>query len=31
MDNISHLENQFIKADALIGEGKISEAKELLE
>lgn len=31
MDNISHLENQFIKADALIGEGKVSEAKELLE
>lgn len=31
MDNISYLENQFIKADALISEGKVSEAKELLE
>lgn len=31
MDNISFLENQFIKADSLISEGKISEAKEMLE
>lgn len=31
MDSISFLENQFIKADGLIGEGKISEAKEMLE
>lgn len=31
MDNISYLENQFIKADSLISEGKISEAKQLLE
>lgn len=31
MDDISFVENQFIKADSLIGEGKVSEAKELLE
>lgn len=31
MDEISYVENQFIKADTLIGEGKISDAKELLE
>ena len=30
-ENISYYENQFIKADTLIGEAKISEAKELLE
>lgn len=31
MESLSYLENQFIKADALIGEGKVSEAKEMLE
>lgn len=31
MDDISFVENQFIKADSLIGEGRVSEAKELLE
>lgn len=30
-ENISYYENQFIKADTLISEAKISEAKELLE
>ena len=31
MNDISFVENQFIKADSLISEGRISEAKELLE
>ncbi|VXC21811.1 conserved hypothetical protein [Flavobacterium sp. 9AF] len=31
MENLSLYENLFIKADGLIGEGKVSEAKELLE
>jgi len=30
-ENISYYENQFIKADSLISESKISEAKEMLE
>lgn len=30
-ENVSYYENQFIKADTLISEAKISEAKELLE
>lgn len=30
-ENISYYENQFIKADTLIGQSEISEAKELLE
>lgn len=31
MENLSVYENLFIKADSLIGEGKVAEAKELLE
>lgn len=31
MDNLAYFENLFIKADALISEGQVSEAKELLE
>lgn len=31
MDNISLIENQFIKADTLISAGNVSEAKEVLE
>ena len=31
MDSLAYYENQFIKADALISEGNVSEAKEILE
>lgn len=31
MEDLAFYENQFIKADSLIAEGKISEAKEILE
>jgi tetratricopeptide (TPR) repeat protein len=31
MDNISFFENQFIKADTMISEGNVSEAKAVLE
>lgn len=30
-ENISYYENQFIRADALISDGNVSEAKEILE